>query len=146
MSLTDYLKSGWIAGLDNASVKEATINGRDTASGVARTDKWSFRVSVLRFDGQVVRFIFAARTDSPRFEQGAAATLASFRATTATDLAQIRKVSVEVVTARPGDTAASLALHMASMSRGIDLFYVLNDLLPGDPVTAGNTYKIVTVE
>jgi predicted Zn-dependent protease len=118
----------------------------DTASGVARTDKWWFRVSVLRFDGQVVRFIFAARSDSGRFEQGAMATVASFRPTTAADLAQIRKVSVEVITAKPGDTAASLALHMAGMSRGIDLFYILNDLLPGDPVTPGNTYKIVTVK
>jgi predicted Zn-dependent protease len=146
MSLTDYLKSGWIAGLDTASVKEATINGMDTASGIARTDQWSFRVSVLRFQGQVVRFIFAARNDSARFGQGAAATLASFRSTRPSDLAQIRTVAIKVITARPGDTAASLALRMASMSRGIDLFYVLNDLLPGDPVTPGNTYKIVTVQ
>src|SRR6185312_2999321 len=146
MSLTDYLKSGGIAGRDTASVKQATINGMDTASGVARTDQWSFRVSVLRFQGQVVRFIFAARTDSARFGQGATATLASFRPTTPADLAQIRTVAIKVITARPGDTAASLALRMASMSRGIDLFYVLNDLYPGDPVTPGNTYKIVTVQ
>jgi predicted Zn-dependent protease len=146
MSLTDYLKSGWIAGLDTASVKQATVNGMDTASGVARTDQWSFRVSVLRFQGQVVRFIFAARNDSARFGQGATATLASFRSTTPADLAQIRTVAIKVITARPGDTAASLALRMASMSRGIDLFYVLNDLYPGDPVTPGNTYKIVTVQ
>lgn len=145
LSLTDYLKSGWIAGLDPNSVNEATVNGMDTASGTAKTDQWSFRVSVARFQGEVVRFIFAAKSDSPRFEQGADATLASFRPTTPADLSQIRKVSVKIITAKPGDTAASLALRMASMSRGIDLFYVLNNLLPGDPVVAGQQYKIITV-
>jgi len=146
MALTDYLKSGWIAGLDPASVTEQTINGMDTASGIAKTAQWSFRVSVARFQGQVVRFIFAAKTDSPRFDFGADATLRSFRPTTSADLAQIRKVAVKVIVARPGDTADKLAQRMASLSRGIDLFYIINNLLPGDPVTAGLKYKIITVQ
>ena len=145
MSLTDYLKSGWIAGLDPNSVTEATVNGLDTASGVAKTDQWSFRVSVARFQGQVVRFIFAAKADSARFGQGASATLSSFRPTTASDLSLIRKVTLQVITARAGDTADKLAQRMAALSRGIDLFYILNNLLPGDPVTAGQKYKIITV-
>ena len=145
MSLTDYLKSGWIAGLDPNSVTEATVNGLDTASGVAKTDQWSFRVSVARFQGQVVRFIFAAKADSARFGQGASATLSSFRPTTASDLSLIRKVPLQVITARAGDTADKLAQRMAALSRGIDLFYILNNLLPGDPVTAGQKYKIITV-
>ena len=146
MSLTDYLKSGWIAGLDPSSVTEARVNGMDTASGAAKTEQWSFRVSVARFDGQVVRFIFAAKADSDRFDKGADATLQSFRPTTSTDLGQIRKVSIKVIVAKSGDSAASLAQRMAALSRGIDLFYILNNLLPGDPVTAGQKYKIITVQ
>src|SRR6185312_2914387 len=145
MSLTDYLKSGWIAGLDPNSVSETTVNGLDAASGVAKTDQWSFRVAVARFQGQVVRFIFAAKADSARFSQGAQATLASFRPTTPADLRAIRKVSVKVIVAHAGDTADKLAQRMASLSRGIDLFYILNNLLPGDPVVAGQKYKIITV-
>ena len=146
MGLTDYLKSGWIAGLDPQSVSEANVNGMDTASGVAITDQWSFRVSVARFEGQVVRFIFAAKTDSDRFAKGADATLKSFRPTTSADLSQIRKVTLKVITARSSDTADTLARQMASLSRGTELFYVLNNLLPGDPVTAGAKYKIITVQ
>lgn len=146
MSLTDYLKSGWIAGLDPTSVSAGSVNGMETATGIARTDQWSFRVAVARFSGQVVRFIFAAKTDSPRFTQGAEATLKSFRPTTPEDLGQIRKVSVRVVIARPGDTADKLAQRMAALSRGIDLFYILNNLFPGDPVTAGQKYKIISVD
>jgi len=146
MSLTDYLKSGWIAGLDPNSVSEATVNGMDTASGVAKTAQWSFRVSVARFQGQVVRFIFAAKSDSDRFGDGARSTLLSFRPTTSADLGQIRHVSIKVITARPGDTADKLAQRMAALSRGIDLFYILNNLLPGDPVITGQKYKIIVVQ
>ncbi|MDR3474817.1 MAG: M48 family metalloprotease [Devosia sp.] len=145
MALTDYLKSGWIAGLDPGSVSEATVNGMDTASGIAKTDQWSFRVSVARFQGQVVRFIFAAKSDSDRFGQGARATLMSFRPTSPSDLSLIRKVAVKAITAKPGDTADKLAQRMAALSRGIDLFYILNNLLPGDPVVVGQKYKIITV-
>jgi len=146
MSLTDYLKSGWIAGLDPSSVTASTVNGMETATGIAKTDQWSFRVAVARFSGQVVRFIFAAKADSPRFDAGAVATLKSFRPTDAADLSQIRKVSVKVVVARPGDSADKLAQRMAALSRGIDLFYILNNLLPGDPVSVGQKYKIITVD
>jgi predicted Zn-dependent protease len=145
MALTDYLKSGWIAGLDPGSVTETTVNGMDTASGVAKTDQWSFRVSVARFQGQVVRFIFAAKADGARFEQGAQATLQSFRAADSSDLGLIRKVAVKAITAKAGDTADKLAQRMAALSRGIDLFYIINNLLPGDPVVVGQKYKIITV-
>ncbi|MGV8855742.1 MAG: M48 family metalloprotease [Devosia sp.] len=146
MSLTDYLKSGWIAGLKADSVKSQTSNGIEMASGLAQTDQWFFRVSVMRLDGQVYRFIFAAKADSPRFAQGAAATLESFRRTTASDLADIRKVAIHVVKAKPGDSADSLARQMSSLSRGTDLFYIINDLYPGDPITVGEEYKIVTLQ
>ena len=146
VALTDYLKSGWIAGLKTESVTSQTINGIDMASGLAQTDQWFFRVSVMRLDGQVYRFIFAAKSDSSRFAQGAAATLASFRRATSSDLAAIRKVAIRIVTAKPGDSADSLARQMSTLSRGTELFYIINDLYPGDPVTVGEQYKVVTLQ
>jgi predicted Zn-dependent protease len=146
VSLVDYLRSGWIAGLDAASVKAVSHNGIDMATGTAKTDQWSFRVSVMRLDGTVYRFIFAAKSDTARFAQGAEATLASFRRASSGDLAEIRKVVIDTVKARPGDTAASLAQRMAGLTRGVDLFYVLNDLLPDDPLVTGQTYKLVKLD
>jgi predicted Zn-dependent protease len=116
------------------------------ATGVAQTDQWFFRVSVMRLDGQVYRFIFAAKSDSARFAQGAEATLKSFRRTEAGDLNQIRRVAVKVVTARASDTADSLARQMAGLSRGSELFYIINDLYPGDPVVSGAKYKVVALQ
>ncbi|MGV8833711.1 MAG: M48 family metalloprotease [Devosia sp.] len=146
VTLTDYLKSGWIAGLKTDSVTSRTINGIETASGLAQTDQWFFRVSVMRLDGQVYRFIFAAKSDGTRFAQGAGDTLESFRRTTSSDLAAIHKVAIHVVKANSGDTADSLARQMKALSRGTELFYIINDLYPGDPIEVGEDYKIVRMQ
>ncbi|MDB5560732.1 MAG: putative Zn-dependent protease [Hyphomicrobiales bacterium] len=146
MALTDYLKSGWIAGLEPGTVTSQTVNGIETATGVAITDQWSFRVSVMRVDDQVYRFIFAAKSDSARFAKGAEATLKSFRRADNRDFGQIRKVTIRLVTARTGDNADTLARQMASFTKGTELFYVLNNLLPGDPVTVGAKYKVISVQ
>src|SRR5690606_31312809 len=143
LSLTDYLKSGWIAGLKAETVKSQSYNGIEMASGLAQTDQWFFRVAVMRLDGEVYRFIFAAKSDSARFAQGAEATIQSFRRAEASDLNQIRKLSIRLVTARAGDSADGLARQMANIPGARDLFYILNNLYPGDPVVAGQRYKIV---
>jgi len=145
-SLVDYLKSGWIAGLRADTVKAETHNGIEMATGLAQTDQWHFRVSVARLDGVVYRFIFAAKSDSQRFAEGAQQTIESFRRTTASDLANIQQVAVKVVTARSGDTADSLARQMSGLTRGPELFYIINNLYPGDPVQPGEKYKIVTLQ
>jgi predicted Zn-dependent protease len=146
MALTDYLKSGWIAGLRPDTVKREDNNGIEMASGVAATDQWNFRVSVVRHGGRVYRFIFAARIDSPQFARGAEQTLRSFRATTSKDTTAIRKLVVRTVTANAGDNADTLARRMTGLSRGAELFYILNNLYPGDPVVPGTKYKIVAMQ
>ncbi|HEY9013027.1 MAG TPA: M48 family metalloprotease [Devosia sp.] len=146
MALTEYLKSGWIAGLQPSTVKHETYNGIDMASGVAVTDQWNFRVAVARLGGQVFRFIFAAKFTSPAFEKAAQETLKSFRNTTDKDLALVRRLVVRTVTAGNMDTADSLARRMNTLTRGTELFYILNNLYPGDPVQAGEKYKIVVVQ
>ncbi|ODT71008.1 MAG: hypothetical protein ABS75_09730 [Pelagibacterium sp. SCN 63-23] len=144
MSLTDYLKSGWIAGLKAETVKAMSHNGIEMASGLAQTDQWFFRVAVMRLDGDVYRFIFAAKSDGARFAQGAEATIQSFRRTEAADLNQIRRLSIRLVAARAGDNADSVARQMANIPGGRELFFILNNLYPGDPVVAGQRYKVVS--
>lgn len=146
MGLEDYLKSGWIAGLQPATVKRESANGFEMATGVAVTPQWNFRVAVVRHEGRVYRFIFAAKFDSPAFGKAAEATLKSFRAATAKDLGQVKKLVVRTVTAGNVDTADSLARRMNGLGRGTDLFYILNNLYPGDTLAAGQKYKVVTVE
>lgn len=146
MALEAYLKSGWIAGLQPATVKRETANGFEMASGVAVTPEWNFRVAVVRSEGRVYRFIFAAKFDSAAFSKAVEATLKSFRAAGPKDLAQVKKLVVRTVTAGSVDTADSLARRMSGLTRGNDLFYILNNLYPGDTLTPGEKYKIITME
>lgn len=146
MSLADYLKSGWIAGLRPETVQTGSQAGFDTASGIAATEQWNFRVEVVRFQGRVYRFIFAARIDSELFARAAADTIKSFRAASNADLRQVQSLTIKTVTAGPVDTADSLARKMAAVPNATNLFYILNNLYPGDPVTAGAAYKVVAVQ
>ncbi len=146
MALEDYLKSGWIAGLQPTTVRRESANGFDMATGVAVTPQWNFRVAVVRNEGRVYRFIFAAKFDSPAFTKAADATLKSFRAATSSDISRVKKLVVRTITAGPVDTADSLARKMSGLGRGTDLFYILNNLYPGDTLTTGQRYKVVTVE
>ncbi len=146
MALTDYLKSGWIAGLDEASVISKRRNGVDMASGVARTEQWAFRVTAVRFEGEVYRFIFAARENSAEFVQAAEETVSSFRRVRTADLRSIRTVSVKIVTARRGETADSLADRMGRIPEARETFYILNNLFAGDELIPGQSYKIVDVK
>ncbi len=146
MSLTDYLRSGWIAGLDTESVAAETHNGIEMASGSAETPQWHFRVTAVRFEGDVYRYIFASRTGDADFLKRAKETISSFRKVTGSDTRKIKHTVLSMVTARPGDTTASLAAKMTGVVDGSDLFLVLNSLYQGDPITPGEQYKIVSVE
>lgn len=146
MGLEDYLKSGWIAGLQPDTVKSLSYNGIDMATGFAQTDKWAFRVSVARLDDHLYRFIFAAKADSKAFESVADRTLQSFRATRPSDLRMIRTLVVKLVTAKVGDTAETLAAQMPNIPNGTQLAYILNNLFSGDPLQPGLQYKILAVQ
>jgi predicted Zn-dependent protease len=99
----------------------------------------------VRFQGKVYRFIFAARIDSELFARGADQTIKSFRAANGGDLRLIRKVNIKTLVAGPVDSADSLSRKMGPVNDAANLFYILNDLYPGDPVVAGQSYKVVAV-
>ncbi|MEQ1769854.1 MAG: M48 family metalloprotease [Devosia sp.] len=146
VTLSDYLKSGWIAGLQPETIKAQNVNGLDTASAVAATAQWNFRVAVVRFEGKAYRFIFAAKVDSDLFARGADATLRSFRGANNSDFKQVRTLVVKAATASASDNADTLARKMMNIPGGVELFYIINNLYPGDPLVAGQAYKIVAVK
>ena len=146
MALTDYLKSGWVAGLDADSVAAESHNGVEMASATAFSGQWHFRITALRFDGDVYRFIFASRTGDTGFANRSRQVFESFRKTTSADTRKVRHTVLRTVTAKQGDTTRSLAARMEGVANGTDLFLVLNALFDGDPITPGESYKIVAVE
>jgi predicted Zn-dependent protease len=146
VDLAAYLRSGWVAGLDPDSVKTGRANGAELATADAATEKWTFHIAAVRYQGQVYRFIFAADRNSDRFSRDFSETIDSFRDARQSDLNSIRRYVIRSVTARSGESAESLARRMDVRTGGEELFYVLNGLFPGDALEPGTDYKIVALK
>jgi predicted Zn-dependent protease len=145
MALEDYLKSGWIAGLQPDTVKRGTTTASRWRRASRRPPQWNFRVAVVRYEGRVYRFIFAAKFDSP-VRAAAEPRCKSFRATTDRDASQVRSSRSapwwRAASTRPTRWPAA----WPGSTRGTDLFYILNNLYPGDTLVAGQKYKIVAMQ
>jgi predicted Zn-dependent protease len=141
--LTDYLASGWIENVEPGSIEEVTLGGLPGATAAARGDQWSFRLYVVRFNGEVYRFIFAAKTRTPEIERAFRDSVATFRRLTAAEAQQAKPLRLKIVTVKPGDTVERLASRMALIDRQVERFRVLNGLEPGERLKAGEQVKIV---
>jgi predicted Zn-dependent protease len=144
VSLADYVRSGWVAGLDPQSVRSISLNGNEAVSARARADAWQFDVTVVRAGGQVYRLLTAAPLSSPALDATASAVSGSFRLLTPAERQALQPLRVRVVTVRPGDTVASLAARMAGVDRKQEMFRLINGLPPGASLSAGARVKIIT--
>lgn len=144
MSLEEYLRSGWIAGLDPGSIAATTIAGNEAATARARADGWQFDITVVRAGGQVYRLLTAAPLTSGALESVAKSVSASFRVLSASDRAALKPLRIRVRTVRSGETVQSLASQMRGVDRKVELFRLINALSAGESVSAGDKVKVIT--
>jgi predicted Zn-dependent protease len=144
--LDDYIRSGWVTGLDPSSVHPATINGNEAAIARAVSEGWQFDVTVIRAGGQVYRLLTAAPIASHDLEKVARSVSGSFRLLTPAEKAALKPLKVRIVTVAAGQNIASVAAMMRGVDRKLDLFRVLNGLGPGADVSVGDEVKIITDE
>jgi predicted Zn-dependent protease len=141
-ALTDYLTSGWIEGIDAASVQNTAINGFAAATGLAKGDQWGFRLFVIRYGSDVYRFIFAAKRMTGDADQGFRESVASFRRMSVQESNAAKPLRMRVATVAEGDTLERLASRMPT-DRPIERFRVLNGLGPSDRLRVGDQVKII---
>ncbi|WP_421927031.1 M48 family metalloprotease [Neoaquamicrobium sediminum] len=144
VSLADYVRSGWVAGLDTSSIRQTTINGNEAVSARASAEGWQFDVTVIRAAGEVYRLLTAAPAASTALDAIASQVGSSFRTLTAAEKASLRPLRVRVVTVRAGQTVATLAAQMQGVDRKIDMFRLINAMSSGATVSAGSKVKIIT--
>ena len=144
VSLTDYLRSGWVAGLDDASVRPTTINGSEAATARAQADGWKFAITVVRAGGQVYRLLTAAPVASAALDGVATSVGNSFRVLSERERAALKPLRIRIVSVRSGDTVDTMAAKMVGVDRKQELFRVLNGLDAGATLTPGEKVKIVT--
>jgi predicted Zn-dependent protease len=142
-TLAAYLGSGWIENVDPGSIEEMTLGGFPAATASAKGDQWQFRLYAVRFNGEVYRFIFAAKTRTPEIERAFRESVATFRRLSAAEAQKAKPLRIKIVTVKAGDTIEKLASRMALIDRQAERFRVLNGLEPGDRLKPGEQVKIV---
>jgi predicted Zn-dependent protease len=141
--LDTAVASGWIDGVKTSAVEKMTINDLPAATAIAQGEQWSFRLGAVRLGDKVYRMIFAAHALTPAVDQRFRASISSFRRLSPQEAAAVHPSHIEIVTARAGDTADSIAARMAVADRPLEHFLLLNGLEKGGPLQAGRRYKIV---
>jgi predicted Zn-dependent protease len=142
-SLGEYLNSGWMENVDKASIEDIVVNSFPAATATARGDQWQFRIYVLRFNGDVYRFIFAGRQTTTESERNAKETVNSFRRLALEEIQAARPLRIKVITVQPGDTVESLSHRMAGVDHPMERFRVLNGLDAHAQVKVRDRVKLV---
>ncbi|MCF6368947.1 M48 family metalloprotease [Rhizobium sp. TRM95001] len=143
-SLTNYLTSGWVAGLLPETVRETTVNGLPAATARATADRWEFDVTVVRLNDQIFRFLTAVPKGSTRLEPVATVLKSTFRKMTPQEIASLKPLRVRVVTVGPRDTLTTLAARMMGTDRKLDLFKLINAMPAGASLAPGQRVKLIT--
>ncbi|NLS05770.1 M48 family metalloprotease [Rhizobium sp. P32RR-XVIII] len=143
-SLTNYISSGWVTGLDPSTIRPITLNGMEAATARASADRWDFDVTVIRNNSQIFRFLTAVPKGNATLEQTADVLRASFRRMTPQEAATLKPLRVRVVTVRPGENITTLAARMMGTDRKLDLFKLINALPTGASVSPGDRVKIIS--
>ncbi len=143
-SLTEYIASGWVEGLDVSSVRAASINGLEAATAKASVGRWDFDVTVVRANGAVYRILTAAPAGSPELSVLAGKVRSSFRLLSASEKADLKPLRIRILKAEAGDSVATMAAKMRDVTSAQTLFRVLNGVSEGQALEPGTLYKVVT--
>lgn len=140
---TNYIKSGWAAGLDEDSIKPKKINGLEAATAKARDGGWNFNITAIRVGDQIFRLLTAAPLSSGNLDNIAGQVSSSFRRMGDLERDSLRPLAVRVVTVKSGESIGAIAGRMAGSDRKLALFRLLNALPSGATVSAGDKVKII---
>ncbi len=142
--LETYAASGWIDGLVASSVEAIDVNGMPAITATARAGEWNFRLAVVRFSpNEVYRMIFATHALDQGREKQFRAAIDSFKKIDPDEAGRVKPLRIGLLTAKPGDTAASISARMVVSDKPLETFELLNGLESAGPLAAGQRYKLV---
>ena len=142
-TLEAYLASGWIDGLQQATISSGTVNGLPYATATARGGEWSFRLAAIRLGTDVYRMIFATRALTDENDRVFRESIESFRRISHDEATNVHPLRLVIATASGGDTAEAFAARIIAPDRPLEYFELLNGLERGGPLKPGEKYKLV---
>jgi len=142
--LADYLTSGWLnRDIEQRSIEHLVVNGFSAVTATAQSDRWAYRVFVIRLAGGVCRIVFAANGGGRTLETFHDA-VSTFRKMSPAEIEATTPQHLTIITVRPGDTPEKLASRMNSVAQPLERFLVINGLQPGQVLHAGDPIKMLT--
>ncbi len=145
-ALTEYLKSGWITGLVEETIREEAVNGLETAQATAIGEGWRFKVRIIRNRNQLFRFITAAPQTNTNLDAVSRQITGSFRTLSDEEVAKLKPLGIEIVTVGARDTVYTLARRIEGSDEPVKLFRLLNGLNDNQLLSPGQRVKIITSE
>ena len=145
-----YLANEWLKGKAQGAIETANINGQPAATvgfkGEVQGKAAYIRLTAVQVaPGQYYRFqMVMPENVSTAVVNEMKQTTYSLRPMTASERASVTAKKLRVVTAPAGATIQSMASQMQVEGDKVKHFLVLNGMLNGQQVIAGQPYKIVT--
>lgn len=143
-SLTDYIASGWVTGLQPDTIRPTSVNGLEAATARASADRWDFDVTVVRIDNRIYRFLTAVPKGSRALEPTANQLRTSFRKMTPAEAQSLKPLRIRVAVVKPGETIATLSARMMGTDRKLDLFRLINAMQVTSTIKPGDRVKIIS--
>ncbi len=144
-----FMQNAWLKGAPIQNLESININGMQAAAatmlGQVNGRDTTIQVIAIKWnDKTFARYQIALPPNVTQAELNALkSTTYSFRRLTNSEKTSLKPPKLKIVTAKSGDTVASLASQMAFSDFKEDRFRVLNGLNPNQSIQAGQVYKIV---
>lgn len=143
-TLGQLLAQNPIEGLTITQIEERPINGIEAATGLAKGKDWSFRVVLLRSGETVYRLIFAAQGLTDAQDQRFLAAAHTFRKLSEDEARANGPARIRFATAPAGISAGDfVASQMPTLPSALEMFTLVNGVTPGEPLRAGQAYKVI---
>ena len=144
----EFLTQHWMKD-QKLKVEKITVNGLPAAtgafSGKVNGQAMTIRLVAIAWQGKFVRLQIGIPSNAPKaLVEDLKRTTYSFRNMTASEKQKLKPHRIKAVTAKSGETIASMAARMAIDAHKEDMFRVLNSLNPGQPLKSGQRYKIIS--
>ena len=141
--------NSWLKERAGVRAERTTINGMNAATaafnGTVNGAAMTIRVVAIEFtSGSFARFQIAIpRGASQSTVDDLKRVSYSFAKLSNAQKAKLQPYRVRIVTAKSGDTIASMARRMPYNDSPEERFRVLNSLLPNEALVAGRKYKVI---
>jgi predicted Zn-dependent protease len=143
ISLSNYIRSGWVNGLQPDSIEETKFNGHKAATASAEADGWNYRIAIIRLGSENYRFLAASNRDSAQLDQILSLTANSFDRLSLVGKVLAKPLRIKVTRVSRATTPQAASREMVGIQRRQQLFEVLNGVASATPLAAGDKIKLV---